>query len=173
MKLALAMGEQPIIPVELGRTMNEDLGRYLAEIANQLSVDPVTEKEILREIRVHLEDAAAELQEGGLDREESLMAAMGNFGDAREVGRMLALLHCDSANQAVLAAFLPVALALTFKWMLLPLLSTLAHWQGSPTPFVFACLAILALLVPGLSLRNWRYGYGVWAFFSLVTIAQL
>ncbi len=153
--------------------MSKELERYLAEIANKLSVDSTTEKEILCEIQVHLEDAAAELEEGGLDRQESLAAALDNFGDAREVGRMLGLLHSDSANQAVLAAFLPVALALTFKWILLPLLDSLGHWQGSPTPFVFASLAILALLVPGLTLRKWRYGYGVWAFFSLVAIAQL
>jgi len=86
---------------------------------------------------------------------------------------MLGRLHSESANQAVLAAFLPVALALTFKWILLPLLRSLAHWQGSPTPIIFACLAVLALLVPGLTFRKWSYGYGVWAFFSLVTIAQL
>ncbi len=153
--------------------MSDELQRYLGEIANQLSVEPATEKEILREIQVHLEDSAAELQEGGVDRQESLAQAMANFGEAGEVGRMLGLLHGESANQAVLAAFLPVALALTFKWILLPLLGSLGHWQGSPTPFVFASLAILALLVPGLTLRKWRYGYGVWAFFSLVTIAQL
>ena len=95
------------------------------------------------------------------------------FGEAREVGRMLGRQHSDSANQAVLAAFLPVALALTFKWVMLPLLRDLGTWQGSPTPFVFACLALLALLVPGLTFKKWRYGYSVWAFFSLVTIAQL
>ena len=154
-------------------TVNEELERYLAGVAGQLSVDPTSEREILGEIQAHLEDAIAEFREEGLGAQESVTKAFDNFGEPREVGRMLGRLHGDSANQAVLAAFLPVALALTFKWMLLPLLSTLAHWQDSPTPFVFACLAILALLVPGLSLRNWRYGYGVWAFFSLVTIAQL
>ena len=153
--------------------MSEELQGYLGEIASQLSVEPATEKEILREIQVHLEDSASELHEGGLGREESLAQAIDNFGEAREVGRMLGLIHSDSANQAVLAAFLPVALALTFKWILLPLLGSLGHWQGSPTPFIFASLAVLALLVPGLTLRKWRYGYGVWAFFSLVTIAQL
>ncbi len=153
--------------------MNEELERYLAEVASQLNVDPTTEREILREIRAHLEEAVAELQEGGLSGAQSLALAMGNFGEPREVGRMLGQLHSDSANQAVLAAFLPVALALTFKWVLLPLLSALGHWQGSPTPFIFACLALLALLVPGLTFRKWSYGYAVWAFFSLVTIAQL
>jgi hypothetical protein len=64
-------------------------------------------------------------------------------------------------------------MALTFKWVLLPLVQAVGNWQGRPTPFVFGCLAALALLVPALTLQRWRYGYAVWAFFSLVTIAQL
>ncbi|HEM61907.1 MAG TPA: hypothetical protein ENO24_06420 [Chloroflexi bacterium] len=115
----------------------------------------------------------AERQEEGLAAEESLAGALDQFGEAREIGRMLGRRHSDSANQAVLAAFLPVALAITFKWLLLPLFRDLAHWQASPTPVIFACLALLALLGPGLTFKSWRYGYGVWAFFSLVTIAQL
>jgi hypothetical protein len=149
------------------------LARYLSEVASQFNVDPATEKEILGEIRTHLHEATVEFQQGGLDEQQSLALALENFGEAREVGRLLGRQHSDSANQAVLAAFLPVALALTFKWVLLPLLRGLAHWQASPTPVVFACLALLALLVPGLTLKRWRYGYGVWAFFCLVTIAQL
>jgi len=153
--------------------MNEELERYLCEIASQLNVDPGQEREILTEVRSHLEEAIAERQDGGLGREESISAALQEFGEAREIGRMLGRRYSDSANQAVLAAFLPVALAITFKWLLLPLLRDLAHWQASPTPVVFACLALLALLGPGLTFKSWRYGYGVWAFFSLVTIAQL
>ena len=153
--------------------MNEELERYLCEIASQLNVDPGQEREILTEVRSHLEEAIAERQDGGLGREESISAALQEFGEAREIGRMLGRRYSDSANQAVLAAFLPVALAITFKWLLLPLLRDLAHWQTGPTPVIFACLALLALLVPGLTFKSWRYGYGVWAFFSLVTIAQL
>ncbi len=154
-------------------TMEKQLGRYLSEVASQLSVDPAMEKEILGEIRTHLDEATLEFRQGGLDEQQSLVLAMENFGEAREVGRLLGRQHSESANQAVLAAFLPVALALTFRWVLLPVLRGLAHWQASPTPVVFACLALLALLVPGLTLKSWRYGYGVWAFFCLVTIAQL
>jgi hypothetical protein len=153
--------------------MNEELERYLSAVASQLNVDPGTEQEILGEIRSHLEEATTDLQAEGLGPEESIAVALQEFGEAREIGRMLGRQHSDSANQAVLAAFLPVALALTFKWLLLPLLRDLAHWQASPTPIIFACLALLALLVPGLTFKSWRYGYSVWAFFSLVTIAQL
>jgi hypothetical protein len=153
--------------------MNTELERYLSDIASQLNVDPITEREILCEIRSHLEEAMAQMREDGVGMEESVTIALREFGEAREVGGMLGRLHSESANQAVLAAFLPVALALTFKWLLLPLLRDLAHWQASPTPVVLACLALLALLVPGLTFKRWRYGYSVWAFFSLVTIAQL
>jgi hypothetical protein len=153
--------------------MNEELERYLSEIASQLNVDPVEEREILDEIRSHLEEAIAETPDQGLETQEMVTVVLQQFGEAREVGRMLGRQHSESANQAVLAAFLPVALALTFKWVMLPLLRDLAHWQASPTPVVFGSLALLALLVPGLTFRSWRYGYSVWAFFSLVTIAQL
>jgi type III secretory pathway component EscS len=156
-----------------GGTPDQWLRGYLSEIGSHLSVDPATEREILGELEAHLEQAILELQASGLGAEQSVALALENFGEAREVGRMLGLLHGDSAHQAVLAASLPVALVLTFKWVLLPLVQAVGNWQGSPTPFVFGCLAVLALLVPALTLQRWRYGYAVWAFFSLVTIAQL
>jgi len=154
-------------------TLDRQLNRYLSEIGSQLNVDPTTEREILEEVEAHLEEAILELRTSGLGAEDSVSAALESFGDSREVGRMLGRLHGDSACQAVLAASLPVALALTFKWVLLPLVQALGNWQGSPTPFGVGCLAVLALLVPALTLQRWRYGYAVWAFFSLVTIAQL
>ncbi len=153
--------------------MNEELERYLSAVASQLNVDPGQQRVIMCELRSHLAQAIAEGQAQGLGPEDSLALAVEEFGEAREIGRMLGRRHSDSANQAVLAAFLPVALAITFKWLLLPLLRDVAHWQAHPTPVVFACLALLALLLPGLTFHRWRYGYSVWAFFSLVTIAQL
>jgi hypothetical protein len=171
--MVLPTREQASASPRAAATVEQQLGRYLSEVASQLNVDPVEEREILDEIRSHLEEEIAEMPDDGLGTQEMVTVVLQQFGEAREVGRMLGRQHSESANQAVLAAFLPVALALTFKWVLLPLLRGLAHWQASPTPVVFACLAILALLVPGLTLKRWRYGYGVWAFFCLVTIAQL
>ena len=59
--------------------MNEELERYLADVEGQLSVDPTTEREILREIRAHLEEAVTKLQEEGLSKEESLAIAIGEI----------------------------------------------------------------------------------------------
>ena len=46
--------------------MNKELERYLSEIAAQLNVDPAKEREILDELRSHLEEAIAEMPEEGL-----------------------------------------------------------------------------------------------------------
>jgi hypothetical protein len=92
--------------------MNDELDEYLSEIASQLSVEPAKEREILREIRAHLEEALSELQEGGLDRQESLAQAIANFGEAREVGRMLGRLHNNPDWVQVGLAILPGLTAL-------------------------------------------------------------
>ncbi len=75
---------------------SEDLQRYLAEMASQLRVGPATKKEILDEVRSHLEEATAELRASGLGEEESLAVAIDRFGAPWEVGTMLNRLHGDS-----------------------------------------------------------------------------
>lgn len=92
--------------------MSEELERYLSEVARQLNVDPATQREILQEIRVHLEEAAAELQEGEQGEGENLALAMNNFGEAREVGRMLDQVHSDLGWTKVGLAILPGLFAL-------------------------------------------------------------
>ena len=92
--------------------MNDELDKYLSEIASQLSVEPAKEREILEEIRAHLDEALSELREEGLREEESLAQVVENFGEAREVGRMLGRLHNDSDWVKVGLAILPGLLAL-------------------------------------------------------------
>ncbi len=92
--------------------MIDELDEYLSQIASQLNVEPAKETEILWEIRVHLEEALSELQERGLDRQQSLAQAMANFGESREVGRMLGRVHNDSDWVKVGLAILPGLTAL-------------------------------------------------------------
>jgi hypothetical protein len=92
--------------------MNEELARYLLEIASQLHLDPSDQREILAEIQNHLQEAAADLEEQGHSREGSVALALERFGAAREVGRMLNRLHGDPPWVRVGLAILPGLFAL-------------------------------------------------------------
>ena len=149
------------------------LEEYLSHLARQLYVDTPTEEKILQEIRSHLVESAADFRQKGYSPEESMALAIARFGEAGKVAKMMRQVYVESANQAVLAALLPVALTMAFKWGILPFLETLGSWQGNSTPAITISLALLALLIPGLTMRRWRYGYAAWAFFSLIAIAQM
>jgi len=149
------------------------LEEYLAQLARQLYLDTPTKEKILEEIRSHLVESAAGFHQKGYSPEESMALTIARFGEAEKVAKMMRQVYVESANQAVLAALLPVVLTMAFKWVILPFLKTLGSWQGNPTPTITISLALLALLVPGLTMRRWRYGYAAWAFFSLIAIAQM
>ena len=149
------------------------LEEYLAQLARQLYLDTPTKEKILEEIRSHLVESAAGFHQKGYSPEESMALTIARFGEAEKVAKMMRQVYVESANQAVLAALLPVVLTMAFKWVILPFLKTLGSWQGNPTPIITISLALLALLVPGLTMRRWRYGYAAWAFFSLIAIAQM
>ena len=151
-----------------------EIERYLEKLERSLmAMGDGPREETVREVRSHLEEAVAKLCQEGHDPDESVALAIVRFGEAHEIGRAMRHAHGDSANQAVLSALLPVVLTMLFKWVFLPLLKGIGSWQGNPTPVVVVSLALLALLIPGLTLRRWRYGYAAWAFFSLIAIAQM
>jgi len=150
-----------------------EIQTYLRELRQHLIVDAITEDEILREVHSHLEESATALQAEGFSLQESQRIAVERFGDVREVARLMRRVHSSSVNEAIMASCLPVALTLSFKWVILPLLSSVGHWQGNPTPIICGALAILAFLVPGLTMHRWRYGYAAWAFFSVIAIAEI
>ncbi|MGB5932318.1 MAG: permease prefix domain 1-containing protein [Anaerolineae bacterium] len=149
------------------------LEEYLSHLKRQLYLDRTTNEKILQEIRSHLVESAAGLHQKGYSPEESIALAIARFGEAEKVAEMMRQVYVESANQAVLAALLPVALTMAFKWVILPFLERIGSWQGNPTPAITISLALLALLIPGLTMRRWRYGYAAWAFFSLIAIAQM
>jgi hypothetical protein len=149
------------------------LEEYLSDLARQLYLDTPIKEKILEEVRSHLVESAGEFHRKWYSPEESMALAIARFGEAKEVAKMMRQVYAESANQAVLAALLPVALTMAFKWVILPFLERLGSWQGNPTPAITISLALLALLIPGLTMRRWRYGYAAWAFFSLIAIAQM
>jgi hypothetical protein len=124
---------------------SEDLERYLSEIASQLNVDPERERDILEEVRSHLEEATTELRASGLGEEESLAAAFDRFGASREVGRMLNRLHGDSLWTKVGLAILPGLLALaSASGVLSALFGARAGEVVSNTGLTGVCLLVIA-----------------------------
>ncbi|MDY7039866.1 MAG: permease prefix domain 1-containing protein [Chloroflexota bacterium] len=145
---------------------------YLEEVASHLMVDMVTETKILREIGGHLSEAVAVAQKTGLSAEEAERQAVAQFGPAREIAEQFRQVYNESVGQAVLSAALPVLLTMILRSAVLPWLRSLRGWPAGPEPVFFVALITLALLVPALTIRRWRYGYAAWAFFSVMSILQ-
>ncbi|MBU0494860.1 MAG: hypothetical protein KKA73_16810 [Chloroflexi bacterium] len=146
---------------------------YLEELQGHLAVDMLTEREILREARAHLEEIVAEEVARGRDPREATHLAISRFGEARAVAREMESVHGNSVLEALLSTTVPVALALAFKWVGLPLIQGYGAWQHLSTPALLLTLSILALLTPGLFLRRWRLGFPVWLFFGALSVMQV
>lgn len=122
-----------------------ELEGYLAEIASQLHVDPATQRDILAELRSHLEEATTELRASGLGEEESQAAAIDRFGASREVGRMLNRLHDDWLWTKVGLAILPGLLVLaSASGLLSALFGARAGEVVSNTGLIGVCLLVIA-----------------------------
>ncbi len=145
---------------------------YLEEVASHLMADMVTEADILREIEEHLVEAVEAGIAAGLPPEEAERQAVAQFGPAREIAEQFRQVHNESVSQAVLSAALPVLLTMLLKSAVLPWLHSLRGWPAGPAPIFFLALITLALLLPALAMRRWRYGYAAWAFFSVMAILQ-
>jgi len=81
---------------------------YLTEAQAALAgLDNPTQRAIIEELRGHLEDRAAALRAGGLEKEASMSEAIERFGEAREVGAALRDVHGQSSWGETLAGMLP------------------------------------------------------------------
>jgi hypothetical protein len=139
--------------------MSEDLARYLREVASQLDVDPSRQREILAEIRDHLEEAVADLEEQGRSRKESVALTLERFGEAREVGRMLSRVHGDPLWVRVGWAILPGLFALASAGGLLSaLLGASIGGAIGHTGLIGVCVLVIgAGLVREHRLALWSY----------------
>jgi hypothetical protein len=149
----------------------DDVEDLLRQIQEELDLDRESEQEVLNEIRAHLEESIAEAMAAGLDRGEALAAAAARFGVGQEVGQALQAAHVGWATaDAVLAAGLPVLLALVLRWLVFAPHGTAIGWQQVLVRPAFWAVALAALLVPLLKLGRWRYALVSWGFFWVMTV---
>jgi hypothetical protein len=143
----------------------------LDRIRAQLDLDAETEREVLAEIRDHLEESLAEARAGGLDEAGALARAAARFGLEEEVGRELQATHAGwGTSDAVVAAALPVLCALVLRWLAFAPDGTALGWPQLLSRPAFWIVALVALLVPLLKFERWRYAMATWVFFWALTV---
>jgi len=142
----------------------------LAQIRAELRLSSATERELLEEIRAHLEDAVEDARAAGLDEQSALRQAAQAVG-LREVGRELQAVHApwESAD-AVIACALPVLCALVLRWLIFAPDGAALNWAQLLARPAFWIVAVAALLVPLLRFQRWRYALAGWSVFWMITV---
>ncbi|MFZ5919149.1 MAG: permease prefix domain 1-containing protein [Chloroflexota bacterium] len=148
-----------------------DIEELLDQIRLELELDKETEQDVLDELRDHLQEIVAAAMAAGASRQEALAQAATRFGLGQEVGRALQAAHAGWATaDAVIAAGLPVLLALALRWLVFAPDGTTIGWQQVLVRPAFWAVAMAALLVPLLKLERWRYALISWGLFWTMTI---
>ncbi len=148
-----------------------DIEDLVRQIQAELDLDRETEQEVLAEILDHLEESVVGATAAGVSREEALAQAAARFGLSQEVGQALQATHAGWATaDAVVAAGLPVLLALILRWLIFAPDGTAIGWQQMLVRPAFWAVALAALLVPLLKLERWRYALVSWGFFWMITV---
>lgn len=142
----------------------------LEQIRSHLNLSSETERELLEEIRTHLEDAVAEAEANGTDPQAAMDAVAARFG-VEEVGQELQMVHesWESAD-AILACIIPVALALILRWLIFAPDGSVLGWTEILVRPAFWVVAIVALVVPWLKFNRWPYALAGWVIFWGLTL---
>ena len=144
----------------------------LDRIHTQMDLDVETEREVLAEIRDHLEEAVAQARAEGLDEAESLACAAARFGLEEEVGQALQAVHAGwGTADAIVAAALPVIGALILRWLAFAPDGTALGWPELLSRPAFWIVALAVLLIPVLKFERWRYALVTWVLFWGLTVA--
>jgi hypothetical protein len=135
-----------------------------------MDLDRETERDVLEEIRSHLEEVVAAAQIQGLDATAALDEASRRFG-AEEVGIELQGVHAGwGTADAVIAAGLPVVCTLVLRWLVFAPDGSTLGWPQMLTRPALWVIAAVALLLPLFKFGRWRYALATWFFFWAVTL---
>jgi hypothetical protein len=126
------------------------LGEYLNNIKYHLRLGYPAEKEIIRELRSHIDDKLEELHDKGLSEEEAINTCLKLMGSAKLVAHQLYEAHSQGTwKQTLLAATPHLSFALLFG---------LSWWPGMPW------LLVVLTLVFGAAIYGWWQRRPTWFF---------
>jgi len=126
------------------------LSHYLETIGDKLRLDFSSKREVINELKAHLEDRLEELKEAGLSEEEAANTCMKLLGSAKLVARQIYEAHSQGTWRQALLASMP--------HLLFGLLFALNWWQ------YLGWLLIMLSLVLGTVIYGWCHGKPTWLF---------
>jgi len=150
--------------------MQSTIDELLLKVRSQLALDTETQRDLLDELRTHLDDAIEQASSTGLDHDHIVQDVVARF-DPETTATELQEVHAGwGTADAVIAAALPVLCALVLRWLVFAPDGTAIGWHEVLVRPAFWVVAAAALIVPLLKLERWRYGLVSWAFFWMVTV---
>lgn len=123
---------------------------YLSDLAKQLFLEPPHEREILDELRGHIEDKAAGLRVEGVSPEEADARAIYDLGASGSIASALYAVHTQTPWQQTLLAALP--------HLLLAFVFALGLWTAP------AWIVILVVVATLASVFGWMRGRPNWSY---------
>jgi len=126
-----------------------ELEHYLADLRDNLRLDPSSEREIINELETHVEDRFQEMRGAGLSDEEATKRCVGLLGSAKLVARQIYEAHSQGTWRQALLASIPhlfFASLFTLKW-----------WG-------IGWLPVMLAVVFGIVLYGWCHGKPTWLF---------
>ncbi len=138
--------------------MVPEIVRYLEDLSLHLRLNPLRERQVIREVYTHLEDRVRDLEDGGRTREQAVAEATSKFGKPVAVAQEISHVHSDrSWRNAILAAAPYIGVFFLFA---------LHAWQSLPWLCVFLSVSVVMTLVGWWRGKpHWMYP---WAGFSLL-----
>jgi hypothetical protein len=143
--------------------MHAEVAIYLDEVRTHLHLDPETESRIISELRSHLQEKVAELQERGASELEATREALASFGGARVIARLTYEAYSKGSWVEALISCQPhmivAALFATHVWR-----------QPVMLAVAFAAIVLIAVLGSRRGAPTWSYpwiGYAVFPFLIL------
>jgi hypothetical protein len=130
--------------------MTHALTHYLNIIRDNLRLDLSTEREVINELKTHIEDKLEELRKTGLSEEEAANTCVRLLGSAKLVARQIYEAHSQGSWQQTLLAATP--------HLLFGLLFALNWWRG------VGWLLVMLALVLVTAIYGWWRGRPTWLF---------
>jgi len=141
--------------------MTTVVSHYLDSVRDSLKLDLSSEREVINELRTHIEDELQELKEAGLSEEEAANTCVKLLGSAKLVAHQIYEAHSQGTWRQALLASMP--------HLLFALLFALNWWQG------IGWLLVVLGLILGMTVYGWWHGrpawLSPWVGYSLLPVA--